>query len=283
MTDRRLAGDSDWLHALADINNRLDFALFGYDTVSPDWEFRQRTLQDHLIYLVTDGSCVGEVAGAPMALVPGSFLWMQPGVRHTFTLAAPSADRLRLTVYFIRFRLGQGGSELALSGRTFQQWHGAWEVRELVDQCVDELGTRLPHRELRVRSLLIAICTAALRNGDADALPAGTGTLSRAQRQSIEAYARAHLAERPTPALLAEHSGLSHDYFTRLFTRTFAMPPRAWLVQERLRRGARSLADSLQNISEIAASLGYEDVSAFSHQFKQHYDLSPREFRRLQR
>lgn len=279
MTARTALDDAAWLGELAQPGNPLSFALFGYDTVSPDWEFRQRVLSDHLMYLITEGSCVGEIDGSPLALQAGSYLWMQPGVRHTFSLGPVTP----LTVYFIRFRLHRDSEELALTRRSFQQWEGAWELVELADQLVDELSTRLPYHSERVRGLLVSLCGASLRQEEFEGTSAGAGSLSRAQRRALEAFVRTNLPSRPGPGDLADHIRLSHDYFTRLFTRTFGVPPRVWLVQERLRRGARSLADSLQSISEIARSLGYDDVSAFSHQFRQRYGVSPRAYRQQQR
>src|SRR5699024_8979274 len=153
----------------------------------------------------------------------------------------------------------------------------------LVDQFVDELGTRLPHRSLRLRALLLAICTSALRRGETSSTQSGPGTLSRAQRQTLESYVRQNPAARPTPAELASLVHLSHDYFSRLFGQTFGQSPRAWLVQQRVRRAARMLADSLQSVSQIAAALGYQDASAFSHQFTRWQGVSPRTYRQQQR
>ncbi len=272
--------ESTWLAALSQPDSRLDFALFGYDTVVPDWGFRQRVLPDHLIYLVVDGSCTGDIDGAPFALSAGSLLWMQPGVRHTFEVGPGPRPP---TLYFARFRLSVAGRELALADRPFQHWEAAWELRELMDQLVDELGTQLAHREPRLRGLLLAICAATLRHREPQAAKTGAGTLSRAQRQAIESYVRQHLSARLTPRDLAEHVQLSHDYFSRRFAVTFGMPPRTWLVHTRLRGAARRLTDSMQSISQIAAALGYEDVSAFSHQFRQRYGLSPRAYRQQQR
>jgi len=275
-----LTNNQAWLTSLANADNPLEFTLFGYDAVGSDWAFRQRVLPDHLMYLVTDGACVGDIEDTSISLSAGSFLWMRPGVRHTFSVGRTSQP---LTLYFTRFRLGGRDQEFGLLNHVAQQWHGAWDLLELMDQLVDELGTRLPFRQVRLRALLLSICASSLRRGEIDMADAGAGTLSRPQRQAIEAYVRENLAARPSPRDLADHIRLSHDYFSRLFTQTFGMPPRAWLVQERLRRGARSLADSVQNISEVANSLGYSDVGAFSHQFKQRYGMSPRAYRRMQR
>lgn len=276
------APSGPWLGVLTDTGTDLSFPWFGFDLVGPNWGFRNRVLDDHLMYLVTDGALVGEIEDAPFQLEPGNHLWMQPRVRHTFALR-PGADRP--TLYFVRFRLAASGVERdpdqqALGTRTHQVWEEAWDLRSLMDELVDELGTRLSFRDTRLRALLVAICAAALRQGEQDIAPAVNGTLTRSQRRLIEGHVRADPEHRTTPTELANLVGLSPDYFTRLFTRTFGTPPRVWLVQERLDRAARALSESTRNVSEIARAVGYDDAAAFSHQFRQRFGVSPRHYRR---
>lgn len=268
--------DTTWVRALADPDGDVTFPWSGYDVVSDDWAFHDRVLSDHLIYLITDGEMVGDIDGDPIHLTPGNLLWMQPEITHTFAL---QTGGLRPTLYFVRFRIRSKGRDVSLRGKTHRRWEDAWELRGLIDELIDEIGTRLPHREPRLRALLLAVCTAALRQGERDTEPA-SGTLTRTQRDLIEGHVRADPAHRTTPAELATLVGLSPDYFTRLFSRTFGVPPRVWLVQERLERAARALSESTRTVSAIARSLGYDDVTAFSHQFKQHLGASPRDYRR---
>lgn len=272
----KVVNDARWVRALADRDGELSFPWAGYDVVSDDWAFHDRILSDHLLYLITDGEMVGDIDGASIHLTPGNLLWMQPEVKHTFALRP---DRLRPTLYFVRFRIRADGLDIGLRGRSHRWWEDAWELRGLIDELIDEIGTRLPHREPRLRALLLAVCTAALRQGEPDSAPP-SGTLNRTQRDLIEGHVRADPAHRATPAELATLVGLSPDYFTRLFSRTFGVPPRVWLVQERLNRAARALAESTRTVSSVARSLGYDDVTAFSHQFKQHTGVSPRDYRR---
>lgn len=269
----------DWVTALADAKTPLTFPWFGHDTVDPDWAFHHRILDDHLLYLVTDGRLHGTIDEQPVALGPGSLLWMQPRVRHTFLHGSTPAP---LTLFFVRFRLG-GGVAAAPPARTHQVWPDAWDLVGLFDELVDELATRLAHRAARLRALLVAICTAALRDDEPDTAPASSGALTRAQRRVIEGHVRAHPSRRSSPAELAALVGLSLDYFTRRFTRTFGVPPRVWLVDERLHRAARLLDESVRTITEVSHAMGYSDVSAFSHQFTQRFGISPRAFRQHRR
>lgn len=267
----------EWLAALANPHHQLSFPWYGFDTVSCDWGYRRRVLDDHLLYFVTTGRCTGDIRGAPIELRAGSVLWMQPRQRHTFVLGENP-----LTLYFMRIRLCRGADDLDMSGPGTYQWDNAWELVGLLDELQDEQRTDLPSRDMRIRGLLVSIAAAVFRGGDGEHAPSSKGRLSRAQRWAIDDYVRHHLGDRPTPVDLARHVNLSADYFARLFVRTYGLSPRVWLVHDRLHRGARLLAETVRTITEIANSLGYDDVAAFSHQFKDRYGVSPRTFRQSQ-
>jgi len=152
---------------------------------------------------------------------------------------------------------------------------------ELQSRCADVI--REAHRhgrfaDLRARSALLLLLSEvlALTNVSGDQERAFTGR----QRAMLADYVRAHLAQHPRPAELATLLRLSNDYFTREFRRTYGMPPRAWLLRERMNAAARRLAESQSTISEIADELGYSDVFLFSRQFKNSFGRSPRAFRR---
>jgi AraC family transcriptional regulator len=113
-----------------------------------------------------------------------------------------------------------------------------------------------------------------------DIVDAGPVGLSSAQCGKIAAYVEDHISERLSPADVARVVGLSSDYFTRVFRRTFGVPPRAWLLQRRIRHAANQLADTSLSVSELAYRLGYDDPCLFSRQFKSVMGASPRSFRK---
>jgi AraC-like DNA-binding protein len=50
------------------------------------------------------------------------------------------------------------------------------------------------------------------------------------------------------------------------------------ILQIRMTSAACLMEESDQNISEIAFSVGYQELSNFSRAFKKYYDLSPRNY-----
>ena len=78
---------------------------------------------------------------------------------------------------------------------------------------------------------------------------------------------------------LASLAGMSRSSFAEHFSQTFARSPMDLLRQVRLERAARLLLGSDLAVKSLAARVGFESRSYFSRAFKEHYGLSPAEYR----
>ena len=272
---RRLVGQEARLEALGNENRevRMNPEHFGYRTVAPRWRIRRRRILDHLFYLVVGSACEGLVGDRPVRLEPGDFLWVGPGVPHEFW-SPPGLPPM--TFYYLEFCVLEGDTHVRLAEDVILL-EDAWELREHLEQAVDEQQTALPHRSQRIRGLLTLLCVGVFRLGSGREQKGPT--LNGAQRRRLSRFARERVAQRPTPADLASEVRLSPDYFARVFRRTYGVAPRTWLLRERLRAAALRLVESDSNITEIARELGYGDVYLFSRQFKRMHGCSPRAYR----
>ena len=80
---------------------------------------------------------------------------------------------------------------------------------------------------------------------------------------------------------LSAQLGYSPAHCNRVFRQTYGMSPRRYLTLLKLNHAKRLLQDPSRSVEEIAAALGYGDVSQFSKQFKRWTDLSPSAYRQL--
>ena len=55
-----------------------------------------------------------------------------------------------------------------------------------------------------------------------------------------------------------------------------------YLLQLRLEKSCEKLVQTNLNIQEIASQVGFTNISNFNRQFKQHYHLTPRQYRNQQ-
>jgi len=267
----------DWLAAFYVPETEISFTLFGYQTAGEHWRITERILNDHLIYFVVESACEGRVLNHAntIRVEPGSLLWIPPGLQHNFSVIPGMAP---ITVYYMRFQCIQGDVQLSCK-EDFLLLHNAWELEAYIGRLYEEIQLSLPYRMMRIKSLLALIFTGAFRLRSQPTDP--HRILNSAQRLKLIRFAQARRTQRLTPAMLAKEIRLSEDYFTRVFRRTFGIPPRKWILRERIRQSAQVLTESSLNVTEIAQQLGYRNVYLFSRQFKEVMGVSPTYFRKI--
>ncbi|MBE6643001.1 MAG: AraC family transcriptional regulator [Clostridia bacterium] len=74
---------------------------------------------------------------------------------------------------------------------------------------------------------------------------------------------------------IAKNLGIDRRYFSRIFTKYFGVSPQKYLVDYRLEKAKYLLTSGEYSVSEVALSVGYDDIFAFSKIFKKKYGFSP--------
>jgi AraC family transcriptional regulator len=82
-------------------------------------------------------------------------------------------------------------------------------------------------------------------------------------------------------ASVASHVGVSAFHFLRMFAAVVGVTPHQYLVRTRLRNAARLLTEGGRSITDVAADVGFGDLSNFVRTFRRAAGVSPRRFRRL--
>jgi len=101
--------------------------------------------------------------------------------------------------------------------------------------------------------------------------------------QRIREYIDRHLEENVELETLADTAGLSKWHFARAFKQSVGMPPHFYLIQRRLERAQRLLAETDLSLAQIALKSGFSDQSHFSRRFRMFLGVTPRSFRWSQR
>ncbi|MFD4577380.1 helix-turn-helix domain-containing protein [Streptomyces sp. NPDC058417] len=248
--------------------------LYGLHDLGAGWILEcPAGLPDHLLQFVASGACTVSSEGQHRSLAAGSVLWIRPGA--PFVLRG--TGHRPTTVH--RFRLtGDPATDAPLGPALCLE--DAWELRAAFNALTTELPpgppSALPYREELVRGLLLVLFSTLFRQ--ASWRPGGV-LLSPAARYAVENYVDSTLAQRPRVSDLARVAGLSPDYFTRVFRRTFSMPPREWIVTRRVQRATVLLQRHDRSVAQVAAELGYTDSFLFSRQFKAVTGLAPQNYR----
>lgn len=148
-----------------------------------------------------------------------------------------------------------------------------WYVRRQSGWC---LTTKLPWRdEAGNIAGLVGISRDLRAPGDRETIP-------KSLAATLE-YLETHCADPISPASLARHAGLSPVRFARLIKRIFRMTPHQLITQTRLAAASHLLRETDRSVAEIAFDCGFYDHSAFTRAFRSVTDLTPTQFRGLQK
>jgi AraC-like DNA-binding protein len=264
---RRTLDDSAWLRALDDGSLRLVPTLTGYHRgrlrLARHWDTSEQSISEHLVYACRGGRIAAHLARVPHNLVPGTICLVPPGVAFRFQAEAggePLLARFRFSA------LVRGGPVRWGSTARLAALDAALE--RLIDLIIDELPESADDR--LAEDVTRAFCRAFVRARSRVSSP---GRLGRDQLAALAA----EVARRPCatgPRELAFRLGLSLDWASRLIRASTGLPPRTWILRERMRLACGLLGDGLPP-SVVATRLGYRDPRLFGRQFRTIQGMTP--------
>ncbi len=156
-----------------------------------------------------------------------------------------------------------------------------WQAVRLAQEIVGASGSRQVDTDrddptFRVSALAYSISMALLE----------TAQIRRAQPHEVETVRsaqrlmRAWMTRKVSVADIADEIGLSRSHFTRVFTATTGIAPRAFLEQIRVERAVDLLYTTSAPIKQIAVECGFADPGYFAKAFARCTGETPRTFRR---
>lgn len=101
-------------------------------------------------------------------------------------------------------------------------------------------------------------------------------------REMID-FINAHYAEHLTIDQLAEHMGYSKTHFMTVFKQQTGTSCTDFIIQARLKAACERLQNTVAPILEIATAVGFNNLSNFNRQFKHYYDMTPSQYRKINR
>ena len=98
---------------------------------------------------------------------------------------------------------------------------------------------------------------------------------------AVKRYVCNHCDQPLNREVLAAVAGFSVPHFHRVFTACAGENIAGYVRRVRMERAGRKLRMGAVDITEVAHAAGYDSHAAVSKAFKQHFGLSPSEFRQL--
>jgi len=99
--------------------------------------------------------------------------------------------------------------------------------------------------------------------------------------ESAVEFIKKHYREKLSLKEVADYSGYSVYYFSKIFKRYTKLNFSVYLNMIRVEEAKKLMSDYELSIKEIAEKVGYEDFSYFSKVFKTYEGMVPREYRKI--
>jgi AraC-like DNA-binding protein len=80
----------------------------------------------------------------------------------------------------------------------------------------------------------------------------------------------------------ARLSGRSLSTFKKDFKQLYDQPPKQWINRKRLERAYSLITTSDKSISEVCFEVGFENISYFTHLFRNKYHITPKQLQKSQ-
>lgn len=154
-------------------------------------------------------------------------------------------------------------------------------IRAVITALRDEALSEGLRGSLYAEALVVVAAARLARlSGRVRALPAAETLDSPERLGRVYDYIEAHLDERMTIEELGSLVGMGSYRFARAFRRTVGSPPHRYVLERRIERAKRLLAETDLPITEIALMVGFASHSHLSTAFRQAVGASPKDFRK---
>lgn len=250
----------------------------------PEVAFAPQIQAAYTVVAVLDGTLVGSVGGAPLALRAGETALVGPGQVYEIRAVASRLVSIAIDPTLIEELLVEVGwyhpdahpdvRTNVVADPVLQRLAEsvAIEVEEerpgqgaMLDALARQLGVHLLRTHLVVRRMPAIEWSRA-------------GPVDRRLRRAIELM-HARPGEELSLKDLAGAAFLSEFYFARLFKEITGLTPHAYLANVRIERARALLAQTDLPVTRIAAEVGYRSPGHFARAFRAIVGLSPRAYR----
>ena len=235
----------------------------------------QRADIEHFLVFVEQGQMAFEVGGQRYVVGAGECIWMQPGQARA-VLGRVGDEVLRHIN--LRIEIKDGAQSIACS-RKCMHIRAAQSLHRYFLDFLSFFETPGILPDQKRLALTLSLMGDALRL-DKSTRVTKREALNAHQRQLLLRFITEHIAEGISPADLAISLDLSLDYFTRCFRQVYGIPPRQYLLEQRMRQAAVHLIETNDAIHHAAKLVGIADSNYFCRQFKKVMGLTPGAYRK---
>jgi AraC-like DNA-binding protein len=259
----------------------LDMYNCGVEDCRPGHFYGPAVREHYLIHIIRKGKGRFRVGDQVYPLQQGQGFLICPDVVTYYQ--ADQADPWHYS--WVGFNGTRAEAYLKAAGLRQTQPVIEFEQDELLPQYIAQMvaAARMERgREARLKGLLYLFMSRLIQLGAGD--DSRTNELSKKElyvKQVIE-YIRNNYSYKLSVQQLAADVGLDRSYLCMLFKELLQLSPQEYLIQFRMAKACRLMANLSLSIGDIARSVGYDDPLQFSKSFKKWSGQPPGVYRQQQ-
>ncbi len=248
--------------------------IANYHDVCPGRSWSNRCIPDlQLILLIQGNYEYLEEGQAPLSLVAGQILLIEPGRWHTFRSVDRSGTGWISGLHFEFAPLGAWAASdyrLAVAPERVTHVGDVTYLHERFKRLAHVYSSYQPYRELQTSAIAREIMLILVGHWQQ---PSGPDLSPR--MQAMINFIRANLREPLNRQALAKTFQLSPEHINLLFRQELGMTPSAVINRERVMVAYRLIHEKAHSVKEAAYEVGYTDPFYFSRVFKTIFGIPP--------
>lgn len=233
------------------------------------WKIPERRIWNHELVMLLRGQGYISIRGERFAVQPGDLILFYPGVWHSLWVESePYMEFIGL-----HFELPEGTEMIKLPEIMHVGKNSRIEqlIKEAHETFVKKTYLHTWRQNALAEQVLCEICLHQQKRH--------TPAEARYIAGAIEYIHSQPYRDVPLEELL-EQAGVQKTQFLQAFRRVTGTTPKQYILTLRLEHARDLLMETNWPIAQIAEESGFDDAFYFSRCFKQHFAVSPREYRK---
>ncbi|MFD2329989.1 helix-turn-helix domain-containing protein [Cohnella sp. GCM10020058] len=246
----------------------------GRSVAKPSYRVGPKRIECYSLHFVHEGKVRIEWEGKWAELQEGDLFCLFPGRTYDYR-QLPSAAPLRMS--WLALDGARVGSLLEFAGMTpdrpFRRKAATPSVEATVGRALEALSAaerRKPSEAMALQGMVCELFAGLI----SDTAPADDEQPSGWIRECLD-FIELHATEGISVQQVAALAGVHRSYFSDVFAEQVGMPPMKYIQRIRMEKATRLLTETDATITEVALSLGYPNLYAFTRAFKVYYKVPP--------
>lgn len=254
--------------------------LIGIDrlhAMQSGWDEKRHSNAQWELHLVLQGSCRVDLEEESCQLRSGQAILIAPGQYHR-----PKAD----LGIFERLSLALCVQEGALARQLEEKCPGSLVIEptgymlQLAARILREHLTRQDFRQTAMKAMLSCFLVELFRLLQlSESADAGQQTTGSQITGIVDSYFEQHFADAAGEQVLADRLHISRRQLVRILQEHYGMNFRQKLIHARMDYAGWLLRTTDAQVSQICSTVGYSSEAAFFKTFRQHFGMTPNQYR----